>query len=144
MSASSVSGVVMAEYAIDEALAFTWDGVGLGADGTAWGGEVLEVRGASATRVAHLEPFALPGGDAAARDGRLALAGLRATAGIDDGLAAAPRTTSAGRLFDGVAALAGVCTRSRYEGEAAARLEELASPGAFDPLRLGPQIRPIR
>lgn len=119
------AAAVMAEYDVDEALAFTWDGVGLGADGAAWGGEVLQVSGGRAKRVAHLHPFVVPAGDAAARDGRRALAGLRIAAGLDAGPASGPTTTSVGRLFDGVAALTGVCSRSRYEGEAAARLEEL-------------------
>ena len=48
------------------------DGVGLGSDGTAWGGEVLWVDGGERAqhweRVAHLQPIALPGGDVAARE----------------------------------------------------------------------------
>ncbi|MCB1748033.1 MAG: carbamoyltransferase HypF, partial [Gammaproteobacteria bacterium] len=114
---------VMLEHGLDgPLLAVTWDGNGLGADGGLWGGEFLEVCRAPAPswrRVAHLRDFALPGGDAAARDPRRALAGiLWAIPGLRGRVPAAfrpalerglnaPRTTSVGRLFDAVAALAG-------------------------------------
>jgi len=120
-------------------LAVTWDGAGLGPDGTVWGGEFLRVArtraGVRWQRVAHLRPFRLPGGDATARDARRALAGLLWEI---DGLRSevppdlarllerdlcAPWCSSAGRLFDGVAALLGLCGRQSYEGRAAARLE---------------------
>lgn len=132
-------GAVLAELGWDGALGFAWDGFGLGPDGTAWGGEVLRVDAAGATRVARLRPFPLPGGDAAARDGRRAAAGLLVAAGLPVPTAwgalaavarAAPHTTSVGRLFDGVAALLGVRERSAFEGEAALALEDLAGPGA--------------
>ncbi len=132
----------LAEHGVERALGVAWDGFGLGDDGGLWGGEALEVDGGRARRVASLRPFPLPGGDAAARDGRRALAGLLVAAGRDPEdpevrgflpLASAPATrvtSSVGRLFDAVAALVGVCASSRYEGEAAMRLEALAEPGA--------------
>ena len=49
-------------------LCFTWDGVGLGADRTLWGGEALLGRPGAWTRVASLRPFRLPGGERAARE----------------------------------------------------------------------------
>jgi len=119
------------------------DGVGLGPDGTVWGGEVLVCDRTGFERVAHLAPVALPGGDRCAREGwRMAAAyGLdEAPDGVDprgyelvarlarSGLA--PLTTSAGRLFDAVASALGVCQVSTYEGEAAARLEAAAGPEA--------------
>jgi hydrogenase maturation protein HypF len=118
-------------------------------DGTIWGGEFLLGDAAAFERVAHIRPFRLPGGDAAVREPRrAALALLWALAGPaaleQDELAAvrsfslserrllgtmlerganAPLTTSIGRLFDAVAALAGLGLRARFEGEAAMRLE---------------------
>ncbi|MCB6176698.1 carbamoyltransferase HypF [Rhodobacter sp. Har01] len=128
--------------------AIVLDGLGLGSDGTIWGGEVLlgDYRGAE--RVAHLAPAPLPGGDAASRQPwrnavmRLDQAGLPALA---DRLFAghplaplraaaakgvnAPLSSSAGRLFDAVAACLGLVTGAQsYEGEAAMRLEALAGP----------------
>ncbi|MCA9692004.1 MAG: carbamoyltransferase HypF, partial [Myxococcales bacterium] len=134
---------VLAEHGRAAALGFAWDGYGRGADAGLWGGETLEVDRRRACRVGHLRSFPLVGGDAAARDGRRALVGLLVAADLelpDDPalrrLAAAasrpgaPRCTSVGRLFDGVAALTGVAARSTYEGEAAMMLEAIAEPGA--------------
>ncbi|HET9300403.1 MAG TPA: carbamoyltransferase HypF [Candidatus Polarisedimenticolaceae bacterium] len=135
-----------------EALGVIWDGTGLGTDGTIWGGEFLLGSAAGYRRVAHLKPFRLAGGDAAAREPRrAALALLHAISG-QSGLAAddlpplqrlpppqlrlltamlvtgtqAPITTSAGRLFDGVAALLGLRMRAAYEGQAAMEVEAAA------------------
>jgi hydrogenase maturation protein HypF len=135
-----------------------FDGTGYGRDGTIWGGEVfLAPHGVMVplVRAAHLEPFALPGGDTAIRHPwRVALALLHA-AGIewDPRLppvqAASPeavrvlrqqlervincvRTTSMGRLFDAVASLAGVKQSIGYEAEAAMNLEALAGASCAD------------
>lgn len=122
------------------------DGTGLGPDGTIWGGELLLGDYTGFTRPAHLTPAPLPGGDAAAREPwrnavmRLDQAGLAdwadalfpavpravirrmAAAGVN-----APLSSSAGRLFDVVAAVLGLCPEGQsYEGEAAMRLEALA------------------
>jgi hydrogenase maturation protein HypF len=48
-------------------LVFTWDGTGLGADQTLWGGEALFGRSGHWTRVASMRPFFLPGGEQAGR-----------------------------------------------------------------------------
>lgn len=126
----------LAEHGEEEALGVAWDGVGLGPDGSAWGGEFLEVTPRGAARVAWLRPFPLPGGDGTARDGRRCLAGVAAVAGIpgaDPRLLALARsplavpTTSAGRLFDAVAALLGVRERSTFSGQAAMALEHAAT-----------------
>lgn len=133
-------------------LAATWDGTGHGPDGTIWGGEVLLGDAHGYTRVATLSGFRLPGGDAAARAPWRAAAGVlfgtRGPAALDDpALAAvppadravvarmlatgthAPKTTSAGRLFDAVAALLSVRATCSFEGQAAMELEALAAPG---------------
>lgn len=120
----------LAEYGEERALGVAWDGTGLGPDGTAWGGEFLQVGPEGARRVASMRGFPLPGGDAAARDGRRVWAGLCAEIGLDDGEARfralapfAPRTSSVGRLFDAVAARLGLCALSSFQGEAAMALE---------------------
>jgi hydrogenase maturation protein HypF len=122
------------------------DGVGLGLDGTAWGGELLRVDGASCSRLGHLGALRLPGGDRAAREPwRMAAAALhalgrggeiearfpRAGAAIvremlDKGTNSPP-TTSAGRWFDAVAALLNVREVVAFEGQAAMQLEALAA-----------------
>ena len=134
-------------------IAVAYDGTGYGLDGTVWGGELLAVSGAAEfTRVGHLAPFALPGGEGAVREpARIAL-DLLLRAGIDwtpdlapvqavgetglhvlaqqipRGVGCVP-TTSMGRLFDAVASLLGVCQQVSYEGQAAVELEHLARRG---------------
>lgn len=127
--------------------AIVLDGLGLGPDGTVWGGELLlgDYRGFE--RIAWLKPAPLIGGDRAQSEPwRNALVRLDA-AGLSDladrlfpeaprdlarQMAAkainAPLSSSAGRLFDAVAACLGICPmRQSYEGEAAMRLESLAA-----------------
>lgn len=129
-------------------LGVIWDGSGFGPDGTIWGGDFLLARGAACRRVAFFRRFALPGGERAVKEPRRsAFAWLWETLGRDvaneaarrfglsaaamgklcDGAAGTLRTSSVGRLFDAVAALAGLCTVARYEGEAAMRLEAAAT-----------------
>jgi len=135
-----------------QALGVIWDGTGYGLDGTIWGGEFLLGTAAGSRRVGRLREFRLPGGDAAVREPRRTalsllweIEGPRALewedlapvssfsaperrlmetmlrAGVN-----APRTTSAGRLFDGVAALCGLHQRTSFEGQAAMALEHVA------------------
>ncbi len=142
------------------ALGVTWDGTGYGSDGTIWGGEFLLGDASAFTRIAHLRPFRLLGGDAAVyAPRRVALALLCEMYGdaaleMDD-LAPvrafsvserhllsrmlargvnAPVTTSAGRLFDGVAALIGLHQEVSFEGQAAMALEfgaDMRENGAY-------------
>ncbi len=127
-------------------LCFTWDGLGLGEDGTLWGGEALLGRPGAWTRVASFRPFRLPGGERAAREPwRTALAlcwecgqtwpegeklgGPLLRRAFEGGINA-PATTAVGRLFDAAAALLGVCLRASYEGEAPMRLEAFCKEAA--------------
>ncbi|MEA2419949.1 MAG: hydrogenase maturation protein HypF [Thermoleophilaceae bacterium] len=123
-----------------------FDGTGYGGDGTVWGGELLlgDLRGFE--RAGCLYPVRMPGGEAAIREPwRMACAWLAAAGEEPPPLAvdpiawkqvselvrtgvASPLTTSAGRLFDAVAALCGVRTEVNYEGQAAAELEALLDP----------------
>ncbi len=138
----------MADNALlGEVIGVTFDGTGYGSDGNVWGGEFLVGGYAQFRRAAHLRYVAMPGGDQAIREPwRMALAHLL-DAGRDDGLLRwrvahaslrtarqmldrkfnAPLTSSAGRLFDAVASLAGVRDRVTFEGQAAMQLEWLAT-----------------
>jgi hydrogenase maturation protein HypF len=142
---------LMAEHGVPEktpVLGFCFDGTGYGTDGAIWGGEVLVAEYSHFERAAHLYYFPLPGGDTAIRRPyRTALAALWA-AGIewDERLAPVAATTrrerdllqrqlevklncvstsSMGRLFDVIAALAGVRQTVTYEAQAAIELETL-------------------
>jgi hydrogenase maturation protein HypF len=127
-----------------------FDGTGYGTDGTLWGGEFLIADYAGFERAGHLAPVPLPGGGAAIRQPwRMAAAYLDGLDGLDAGSldvmrrnsarwaavvamarkgVNAPLTSSAGRLFDAVAALLGVRDAINYEGQAAIELEQLADP----------------
>ena len=129
------------------------DGSGLGTDGTIWGGEFLLGDYGGFERKAHFQPIALPGGDQAAREPwrnlvahlhaafgeswQRHIAGTPLVAMLDDqpvGLITqmiaqrvnTPLASSAGRLFDAVAAALGIAfARQHYEGQAAMELEAL-------------------
>lgn len=132
-------------------LAIVCDGVGYRDDGQAWGGELLLADLVDYRRLGHVRPLRLPGGDAAAKEtARCALALLYQAYGdafsahpitsqlIPDatrrdmlcrmisGEIACIRSTSVGRMFDGVAALLGLCDRNHHEAQAAMTLEAAA------------------
>lgn len=158
-------GAICAEHGVNgPLLGLALDGVGLGPDGGAWGGELLRVDGADCRRLGHLRPLALPGGDRAAREPwRMAIAALHG-AGLGDQVAGwlartwpereagplltlldrqlrCPPTSSLGRWFDAAAGLLGVRDVSRYEGQAAMELEGLAAAhGPVEPLAGGWRI----
>jgi hydrogenase maturation protein HypF len=149
---------LVAEHGILEEplIGVCFDGTGFGDDGTIQGGEFFVVRDLIFSRAAHLAPFPLPGGDASIRhpwrtalamlhaaglgwDGRLAPVQAAAAEGrrilaqqLDRGVNCVA-STSMGRLFDAVAALAAVRQSISYEAEAALNLEALAAQ-ATNPL----------
>ena len=130
-------------------LGVSWDGTGYGLDGTVWGGEVLKVGPDPFTRVAHLRTFGLPGGEQAIKEPRRSALGVLyevlGDASFEAGRTAVlatftsrekawmrrmleqrlntPLTSSAGRLFDAIAAIVGLRQRVRFEGQAAMELE---------------------
>ncbi|MBN1688623.1 MAG: carbamoyltransferase HypF [Candidatus Omnitrophica bacterium] len=140
----------MAENEIEgPVLGISWDGTGYGPDQTIWGGEFILVDGNSYRRVAHFRPFSLPGNEKGVKEPRRSALGLlyeifgeqlfskkgiiplmtfskRELKLIQDMLKKklnSPQTTSAGRLFDAVASLLGLCHLNRYEGQAPMMLE---------------------
>ena len=147
--------VVQAEAGLRGAtLGLALDGMGLGSDGQAWGGELLwaddPARSSGWRRLAQLPALPLPGGDRAAREPWRVAAGLLWQQGRGDeilprlapqaGEAAArgvamllarqfncPPTTSAGRWFDAAAAALGLHTGAQSEAEAAIALERAAT-----------------
>jgi hydrogenase maturation protein HypF len=137
----------MAEHGlVVPVIGVTFDGTGFGTDGTVWGGEFLVGDYMSFRRAAHLHAVGMPGGDQAIREPwRMAAAHLADAQVESPSLTArishvqwraihrmlerrfhTPLTSSAGRLFDAVAAVAGVRDRVSYEGQAAIELEWLA------------------
>jgi len=135
-----------------EVIGVAWDGTGYGTDGTVWGGEFLVCDETSFRRAAHLYRYPMPGADACIyrlyrmvygvmselfEDEETAMERLRARFDIDDAEAASlvfqvknkvntPITSSAGRLFDVAAALAGLRGEASYDGQAACELEAVA------------------
>ncbi len=128
-----------------------FDGTGYGTDGSIWGGEFLLADWRGFQRVGHLEYVPLPGGESAIKKPyRMAVSYLYTLLGEDFPLESlptgkldpveldiikqqlkrginSPLTSSCGRLFDAVSALAGVRGEVDYEAQAAIELEMLAS-----------------
>jgi hydrogenase maturation protein HypF len=123
-------------------LCFTWDGVGLGEDGTLWGGEALLGLPGSWNRVATFRSFAPPGGERAAREPWRSAAALAWELGVDwapsgfsthlarsawEARLNCPATSSVGRLFDAAAAFLNLAQRTAHEGEGPMLVEAIAS-----------------
>ena len=146
---------VIAEHGLKgKVLCVTFDGTGLGTDGSIWGSEFLLWDGSGIKRVAHLCPVLLPGGNEGAKNTDSVLYGYFASFGNDfneylrERLSRLPwvngahyqlvqaalehgingvTSSSMGRLFDAVSALLDVCHSNGYEGEAPIELEYLAA-----------------
>ncbi len=155
--AHAVTGMLEHGWLDREVLGVTWDGTGLGPDGTIWGGEFLRATTTGFRRVAHLRPFHLPGGEAAITDiRRIACAVLSQMNEIQvhelpellqlnpsevELMSAiltsniSPVTTSCGRLFDAAACLILRQPQSEFEGHASMFLEaacDFSTAGAYD------------
>ena len=140
---------VMAERRLaTPVLGLALDGSGLGDDDTIWGGELLLVQPGSWQRLGRFSPFELPGGESAIRSPWRTAQALWRRADLPEAARPwipgspereklapmvdemlrrdirCPKTSSCGRLFDAVSALAGLCFDITYEGQAAIRLEE--------------------
>ena len=131
-------------------LAFTWDGVGYGEDGTLWGGEALLGRPGAWRRIATMRSFRLPGGERAGREPWRSAAALCWELGIECPVAPedasllhsawqrqinSPQTTAVGRIFDAAAALTGVCDKASFEGQGPMLLEAVCEK-AGEPIEL--------
>ncbi|MCR5777916.1 MAG: carbamoyltransferase HypF [Lachnospiraceae bacterium] len=159
----------MAENAFDgEVLGASFDGTGYGTDGTIWGGEILRCSYSSFERLGSIVPFKQVGGDSASKSGwRIAASMIASVYGSDRAAEIAEQvglcrasdvkliakmaekglntavSTSAGRLFDAVSALLGICRESSFEGEAATDLQFAAERGLFEVALEKDRILPI-
>ncbi len=153
-------GSVMAEHGLkDKVIGVALDGTGYGTDGNLWGGEFLIAGIDGFERAGQFQYVPLPGGEAAIRDPwrtavsyiaesegaglweSLEIAGFKRKYGKDllekvIKIAASrelsPLASGAGRLFDAVSALLGICDRNTFEGEAAMALESFTCDGIED------------
>jgi hydrogenase maturation protein HypF len=151
---------VMAEKGIKKkVVGVSFDGTGYGTDGNLWGGEFLLADIQGFKRSGHFKYVPLPGGEVAVKEPwRITVSIIKDMAGdetmpylkslgfiekygdkkirdilkIIDNRQFSPLSSGAGRLFDGVSALMGVCDRNTFEGEAAIALEAIAVPGIVD------------
>jgi hydrogenase maturation protein HypF len=139
---------VIAEHNLPEpVLGIALDGTGLGSDGKIWGCELMLVRRHRFERLGHLRYLPLVGGEAAIREppriaasyvaylfGTPALSRVPAIAAFSSAASQLHLesnvifTSSAGRLFDAVGAMTGICPKASYDGQAPALLESSADP----------------
>jgi hydrogenase maturation protein HypF len=148
----------MAEHHLDEkVIGVAFDGAGYGDDGHIWGSEFLLCDLSECARITHFEYIPLPGGDAAAEEPwRMAVSYLYQIYGkellnlnlsflreIDpektgtlirmiDRNINCPLTSGAGRLFDAVASIMGLCQVATFQAEAPMRLESLVQKNCHE------------
>ena len=160
---------VMAERGMKEkVIGVSFDGTGYGTDGSLWGGEFLIADLKGFKRAGHLKYIPLPGGEVAVKEpwritvslikdaaGDEAISYLKSLGFIDtygdrkiqdilkiiDRRQFSPLSSGAGRLFDGISALMGVCDKNTFEGEAAIALEAIAVPDIVDDYPVDIQLR---
>jgi hydrogenase maturation protein HypF len=150
-------GSVMAENGLKQkVIGVAFDGTGYGTDGNLWGGEFLIAGIETFERAAHFNYLSLPGGEAAIREPwKTAVSLIMQAAGpatrdsldrigfiekygqdsvekvmlVARSRELSPLSSGAGRLFDAVSALLGVCDKNTFEGEAAMALEACTREG---------------
>jgi len=153
-------GSVMAEHGLKQkVIGVAFDGTGYGTDGNLWGGEFLIADIDGFERAGHFCYVALPGGEAAIKEPwKTAVSYIMAAAGDDvwkyleligftkrytraaieqlmiigNVREFSPLASGAGRLFDAVSAIMGICDRNTFEGEAAMALESFTKEGIED------------
>jgi len=148
----------MAENGLDEpVIGLAFDGTGYGTDGNIWGSEFLICDYINFTRKGHFSYMPMPGGDKAAEEPwRMGLSllyqafgdqlfsldvplirsietrkALQIIEAIDKKINC-PLTSGAGRLFDAIAAITGLCLNSLFHAEAPMRLESAVNPNIQD------------
>ena len=140
---------VMAEHNLKgKVLAVCFDGTGLGADGTVWGGEFLLCEGSDFTRVGHLKSIPMLGGDVSMQQAwktalcHLAAAGLHSSdprfAIVQKALALDVNvilTSSMGRLFDAASSLLGLADFNSHQGRCAMALESVARTALMEKIK---------
>ncbi len=144
---------VMAEHKLNEpVIGISYDGTGYGTDGKIWGSEIMVADYSGFERKYHFEYIPVPGGDKVAKEPwrssvsylhksfknnlpeleflnhiprqRVDLLLQALSANINT-----PESCSAGRLFDAVAGLTGICTTAGYHAEAPISLEHALTEG---------------
>jgi len=162
---------VMAENGIKaKVIGVSFDGTGYGTDGNLWGGEFLIADITGFKRAGHFKYIPLPGGETSVKEPwRTAVSYIKGIAGdkaisylksigfiekygddrikdilmIIDKKQFSPLSSSAGRLFDAVSAILGVCDKNTFEGEAAIALESITRPDIVDDYPVDIKFREI-
>lgn len=146
-----IAAVMLEKNISGPAIAWCLDGVGLGTDGNGWGSELMKTTYRTFERLTHFENIPMPGNDKAAEEPwRMAVAYMKRYGKkteeypqefierigankieiinrIIERKINTPLTSGAGRLFDAVASLLGICHKLTYQSEAAMKLEALAA-----------------
>ena len=135
-------------------LIFSWDGIGLGADGTLWGGETFLGLPGNWQRVASFKTFKLPGGEKTSREAWRVAASLNWQSNIEinnttinkiksdelkiiwENNINSPESSAAGRLFSAAASLLGLVDNESFEGHGPMMLEALAETTQADAITL--------
>jgi len=151
---------VMAEKGIKSSvIGVSFDGTGYGLDGNLWGGEFIIADLEGFIRACHFSYVPLPGGEGAIKDPwKISISYLKDSFGnnitnyienigfvkkytyekiemilkILEDKQFSPLSSGAGRLFDAISALIGVCDKNTFEGEAAIALESIAETNIKD------------